>query len=230
MVNREPIPIQFFVDERKQRGGIVITDELLRLKDSLQFQNLPHETEARWRLVETAWQLGLNPVLLSVSYDKNSSLFFVKDHLRRRIDVTSSRDALNGYQKGRCLYCFQEISVLPTSPILADVDHFFPHTILAQTKLNDNLNGVWNLVLACRGCNRGEKGKSARVPQIKYLGRLFKRNNFLIDSHHPLRETLISQTGTTEISMRRFLQQQHTNAKRLLIHEWSATDELEPAF
>lgn len=101
VVGSAPIPIQFFVDERKKRGGIVITDELLRLKDSLQFQNLPHETEARWRLVETAWQLGLNPALLSVNYDTNSSLFFVKDRLRQRIDVTSSRDALNGYQKGR---------------------------------------------------------------------------------------------------------------------------------
>jgi len=120
--------------------------------------------------------------------------------------------------------------VLPTSPILADVDHFFPHTILARTELNDNLNGVWNLVLACRECNRGERGKSARVPQIKYLERLFTRNNFLIDSHHPLRETLIAQTGTTEISRRRFLQRQHTNAKRLLIHEWSPANELESAF
>jgi hypothetical protein len=230
VVNREPIPIQFFVDERKKRGGIVITDELLRLKESLQFHNLPHETEARWRLVETAWQLGLNPALLSVSYDNNLSVLFVRNHLRQRIDVTASRDALNGYQKGRCFYCFREISVLPTSTILADVDHFFPHTIIASTELNDNLNGVWNLVLACRECNRGEMGKLARVPHIRYLERLFKRNNFLIDSHHPLRETLISQTGTTEISRRHFLQRQHTSAKRLLIHEWSPVAELEAAF
>ena len=101
VVGPAPIPIQFFVDERKKRGGIVITDELLKLKDSLQFQNLPLETEARWRLVETAWQLGLNPGLLSVRYDSNSSLFFVKNQRRERINVTSSRDALNGYQKGR---------------------------------------------------------------------------------------------------------------------------------
>jgi hypothetical protein len=62
------------------------------------------------------------------------------------------------------------------------------------------------------------------------LERLFKRNNFLIDSHHPLRETLIAHTGKTEISRRRFLQQQHTSAKRLLIHEWSPAAELEAAF
>jgi len=37
VVNREPIPVQFFVDERKQRGGIVITDDFLKLRETLQF-------------------------------------------------------------------------------------------------------------------------------------------------------------------------------------------------
>jgi hypothetical protein len=120
--------------------------------------------------------------------------------------------------------------VLPSSPMLADVDHFLPHTLLARTELTANLNGVWNLVLACRECNRGENGKSARVPQIRYLERLLKRNNFLIDSHHPLRETLIAQTGTTETLRERFLQQQHASATRLLTHEWSPAEELESAF
>jgi hypothetical protein len=55
-----------------QRGGIVITDEFLKLKDTVQFANLPFETEARWRLVETAWALGLHPALISVRYDCDS--------------------------------------------------------------------------------------------------------------------------------------------------------------
>jgi hypothetical protein len=93
VVNREPIPERFFVDERKTRGGIVITDELLKLKETFQFQNLPSEAEARWRLVETAWELDLHPALLSVCYDRESALFFVTGKDRRRIDVTSSRDA-----------------------------------------------------------------------------------------------------------------------------------------
>lgn len=230
VVNREPIPVRFFVDERKQRSGIVITDELLSLKESVQFANLSPEAEGRWRLVETAWELGLNPALLSVSYDDRSALFFVRNELRERIDVTSSRDALNGYQKGKCFYCFRDISIQPKSANLADVDHFIPHAILTRSDADNNLNGIWNLVLACRECNRGENGKSARVPSLKYLERLHNRNRFLIDSHHPLRETLIAQTGTTETLRRGFLQQQYTNAKLLLIHEWSAIEELEAAF
>lgn len=81
VVNGEPISVQFFVDERKRRGGIVITDELLRLKESVQFTNLPLETESRWRLVETAWKLSLHTALLSVPYDDASSLFFVRNEL-----------------------------------------------------------------------------------------------------------------------------------------------------
>jgi 5-methylcytosine-specific restriction endonuclease McrA len=113
-----------------------------------------------------------------------------------RIDVTSSRDALNGYQKGKCFYCFRDISIVTGSDSLTDVDHFLPHTLLTRADTAENLNGIWNLVLACRECNRGENGKSARVPCLKYLERLHKRNNFLIDSHHPLKETLIELSAT----------------------------------
>jgi hypothetical protein len=230
IVNRAAIPMQFFVDERKQRGGIVVTDEFLKLTQTFQFANLPLETEARWRLVETAWDLGLNPALLSVRYDSDSSVFYVRNAIRDRIDVTSSRHALDGYQKGRCFYCCREISIVPTSPNLADVDHFLPHTLLVRGDIEANLNGVWNLVLACRECNRGEKGKSARVPKLKYLERLHQRNKYLIESHHPLRDTLISQTGVTESSRRQFLQQQYSKAKALLVHEWAPVEELEVTF
>jgi hypothetical protein len=57
VVNRGEIPVRFFSDERKNGGGIRLTDELFRLRERLQFGNLPQEVEARWRLVETAWQL-----------------------------------------------------------------------------------------------------------------------------------------------------------------------------
>ena len=52
---------------------------------------------------------------------------------------------------------------------------------------------VWNLVLACRTCNRGVNGKFARVADIRYLTCLHTRNSFLIESHHPLRQTLMQQ-------------------------------------
>jgi len=104
-----------------------------------------------------------------------------------------------------------------------DVDHFFPHTL--QPLVNGvNLDGVWNLVLACPSCNRGEGGKSARVPAIRYLDRLHERNEFLIASHHPLRETLMLQTGRTVEDRVRFLREMDKFAVNHLIHRWETEE------
>jgi hypothetical protein len=191
IVNRGEIPIRFFVDDRKSGGGIRLTDELFRLRERLQFGNLPQEAEARWRLVETAWQLRVARTALAVDVEDESLVVSLDG---RRTNLTSCRDALNGYQKGKCFYCFGDISVQRTSQRLADVDHFLPRTLL-QLNVAMHLDGVWNLVLACRNCNRGVDGKSSRVPARKYLERLDTRNEFFIMSHRPLRETLMAQTG-----------------------------------
>ena len=81
-------------------------------------------------------------------------------------------------------------------------------------------DSIWNLVLACRDCNRGIAGKMARVPTVPLLERLHRRNSYLIDSHHPLRETLMQQTGKTEEVRRGFLQRKHDAAVTALIHMW----------
>jgi hypothetical protein len=60
--------------------------------------------------------------------------------------------------------------------------------------------------------------------------KVHKRNTFLIDSHHPLRETLITQTGLTEEARQQYLQAQYNEAKRRLIHDWAPSEELEAAF
>ena len=82
--------------------------------------------------------------------------------------VTSSRGALNGYQKGHCFYYFRPISICADGD--ADVDHFFPHAL--KQRGFTTIDGVWNLVLSCRDCNRGSNGKFARVPTLKLLARL----------------------------------------------------------
>jgi hypothetical protein len=41
----------------------VITDSLLSLKESQQFINFDQEVDACWNLVETAWNLEINPNL-----------------------------------------------------------------------------------------------------------------------------------------------------------------------
>jgi HNH endonuclease len=222
-------PVRFFIDERKEgKKGIVLTDELLQLLNNFQSQNLPLEVEARWNLVETAWNLNISRNL--ILYDVDEEILFTEDtevftednysdsiqlklfytENNRRKNITSCRDALNGYQKGKCFYSFTDISLNSGNENLADVDHFFP---LSLNQNIPNLNGVWNLVLSSQDCNRGNRGKFDKLPDIKYLERLHKRNEFLITSHHPLRKTLILQTGDTEEKRRKFLQSTYNDAQ-----------------
>ena len=63
---------------------------------------------------------------------------------------------------------------------------------------------------------------------MKYLERLSKRNDYLISSHHPLRETLMNQTGKTEADRHLFLQSMYNLAKEYLIHTWEI-EELQAA-
>jgi hypothetical protein len=166
-------------------------------------------------LVETAWELGLSRAALTISFDEQTQML-VPSLIQRRRAVTSSRDALNGYQKGTCFYCSRIISIVPGTPNLAEVDHFLPHALKPiHPKLP--IDGIWNLVLSCDVCNGA---KSARVPELSFLERLYTRNEFLISSHHPLRETIILQTGPNEADRRDFLQHAYDMARATMIHTW----------
>lgn len=257
VVNRENVPVQFF--EKDFNGGtkrIILTDEVFELFNSNESNNILQEIESRWNLVETAWETGVSANLLS--YDEEMQRIVLDGSLRRQ-NVTSARGALNGYQKGRCFYCFDTISAaakqedeksrlaLSDEPShveyavvpfgeeepkigLCDVDHFFPH-MLSREMRGINLDGVWNLVLACKDCNRGVGGKFTRIPEEKYLERLYRRNEYLIASHHPLRGTLISQMGSSPRERWRFLKRVDKRATELLPGaKWSIEQRQAAAF
>ncbi len=219
VVNQGDVPERFFMDERKENGGIRLTDNLFKLFDDKQSNSLQSETEARWRLVETAWDLNISRNLINIEFDAENNQLFTKRGERNRVAVTSCRDALNGYQKGKCFYCYTNVSVVSGDADLSDVDHFFPN-VLKSDSLGLNIDGVWNLVLACQSCNRGPSGKFAKLPTVKLLVRLNARNEFLIGSHHPLRETLIQQTGKTREARKSFMQYMYDQSIKTLIHTW----------
>jgi hypothetical protein len=228
-VNGGTIPDKFF--EKNYRQGkkeIIITDNLLKIKDLYQYRNLEQEVEARWKLVETAWNLQINPNLLEINYDEEKSMFFIKNDSLRRIDITSVRDSLNGYQKGKCFYSFQDISINKKSQNICAVDHFLPHVNkLEHEKQGANINGVWNLVLADSSINND---KNARIPEKRFLERLFNRNEFYIESKHPLAETIINQTGNTRDLRRKFLETQYNLAISLSIQKWKPLFEQKGTF
>ena len=215
------ISTRFFLDERRESGGIRLTDAL-RAMAADEAANLEQESEARWRLVETAWELGVTHSLI----EHKADTLTVNRH-GRRVTVTPARAALNGYQKGRCFYCFSAITTTAGST-MADVDHFFPWAL--RGLLPGNINGVWNLVLACPACNRGAAGKFDLVPALALLERLHRRNEFLIMSHHPLRETLMLQTGATASQRIAFLQTIYDAAVLGRIATWEPRAAAEIAF
>jgi hypothetical protein len=228
-LNGAQIPDIFY--EKNYKSGnkeIVIKDNLLKLKESFHFQNFNQEVEARWNLVETAWNLNINPKLLEVKYDEDKSLFFLENNFMKRTDITSVKDSLNGYQKGKCFYSFQDISVVSGNANLCEVDHFFPHVNKTiHNEFGANINGVWNLVLANKNVNRN---KSARIPEKRFLQRLFNRNEFYIQSKHPLAETIINQTGISKQKRIEFLNKQYQLALNSAIITWKPEFELNGNF
>lgn len=228
-INGSQIPDIFY--EKNYKSGkkeIIIKDNLLKLKESFHFQNFNQEVEARWNLVETAWNLNINPKLLEVKYDEDKSLFFLENDFMRRTDITSVRDSLNGYQKGKCFYSFQDISVVSGTSNLCEVDHFLPHiNKTLHNEFGTNIDGVWNLVLADKDVNRN---KSARIPEKRFLQRLFNRNEFYIQSKHPLAETIVNQTGKTKQKRIEFLNRQYQLALNSAIITWKPEFELNGNF
>lgn len=106
-INGGIIPDKFYdKDYSKGKKEIVLTDNFFKLCEGNQFSNLSEESEARWKLVETAWNLQLNPNMI-VSFDENKEVLFIEDFSMKRTEITSARSALNGYQKGKCFYSFK---------------------------------------------------------------------------------------------------------------------------
>jgi len=224
IVGQDPVPTRFFAVSGTGMNRIVhLTDEAIALATGPQAGNLQREADARWRLVETAWEIGVSTRVLStipITYNEMDELLYVG--AGRRQSITGIRGAISGYQKGRCFYCNRGIDTEAGSPFLADVDHVFPHRlqrVLSAT--GPNLDGVWNLALACRDCNRGTGGKSDRLPHRDFLNRLWARNEYYIFSHHPLRETLILQTGRNLQQRVDFLNTVWREASALGLPSWS---------
>jgi len=221
VVDRAGVGTRFFTDERQQSlRGIRFTDELLNLANEPRAgQPLSAEAESRWRLVESAWhERRLTGSNLLVVYDRPSEMI-VRGMLGHRRSITWVRPSLSGYQAGSCFYCGTPVTPLLGLSHSADVDHYFPHMLMSRGLLLD-LDGVWNLVLACAVCNRGTAGKFHRLPHGDFLEPLWRRNERLIASHHPLRESIITTTGGTPAARLDFLRSVQTRATEHTRAEW----------
>ncbi|MEI2718261.1 MAG: hypothetical protein V9E98_14940 [Candidatus Nanopelagicales bacterium] len=86
-VGGSDVSTRFFIDERKTATrGIVLTDSVHALTASDLYSPI-EETEARWRLVESAWDLGLDTSLVRV----DSDLHYLLSNDRRSNDHVRTR-------------------------------------------------------------------------------------------------------------------------------------------
>lgn len=221
IVDRSDVATRYFTDERdRSLRGIRFTDDLLGVAATIDTKGpLEAEAESRWRLVESTWhERRSTGSVLRVAYDRPSEMI-VRGMLGHRRSITWVRPGLSGYQEGACFYCRVPVTPLLGHAHSADVDHYFPHVLMARGVLID-LDGVWNLVLACAPCNRGAAGKFHRLPDGDFLQRLWDRNERLITSHHPLRESIIAATGRAPAARMNFLRSVQTRATEHLRAEW----------
>ena len=212
----QPTQTRFFVDERASRQGITLTDHLLELANGQQAKVLPLEVDARWNLVQMSWDLHLGTRLVSfeMTPDKDAVDLYAPARLRRG-PITGVRDALSGYQDGRFAYCHVPFTDIGTNRVA--VDHVLPWVLMTREWQDGDLRQVWNLVLACYRCN---SAKGARPPAADWMPWLDQRGEHLIASHHPLRETLISQLGPDPARRHQTLARRHTAATEM-IPPWS---------
>ncbi len=150
---------------------------------------LGDELASRWSIVEACFDatLGRSLVQAGVVLSEDGERLVT---WQRRAPVTGARSALVGFQHGRCFYCHD---VLTSATRAVHVDHVYPYAFMKTGSWNGpDLNGVWNLVVACSSCNLA---KSSRRPSAEEVKALMHRNEAVIASPHPLRRTL-------ELSMR----------------------------
>ena len=212
----QPTQTPFFVDERTSRHGITLTDHLLELANGVQSSVLPLEVDARWNLVQTSWGLRLDARLVSfeITPDDAAVDLYVPARLHRG-PITGVRDALSGYQDGRCAYCNELFTDIGTKRVA--VDHVLPFVLMARGWPDGDLHQIWNFVLACYACN---SAKRDRPPDADWMPWLERRTEHLIASHHPLRETLITQLGPDYVSRHQTLVKRHRAATEMIPAPW----------
>ena len=180
VVNGTDVPVRFFADEREAGGGIRPTDELFRMLEEVGGDDLGREAEARWRLVETAWGLELparrsrsstTPPTARWWYGANVASSSPPAATRSTATSAGAASTAAGRSRSR-----RATPRWPTSTTCS------LGRWCVRDRCRGRADGVWNLVLACRDCNRGRGASAALAPGSDAVARLHRRNKYLIQS------------------------------------------------
>jgi len=188
-------------ENNKSQKKLTLTESMNSLQeDNEQKSILIGETEARWRVVEEAWRKNLSPLLI-LDERENSFYTTVNDH---RINLRSAVETLLPYQFGTCFYCrcLLDESLHHMEDQFPDVDHVMPLSLLVRQfpQSDFNPNGVWNLVISCKRCNRGKNGKFDTIPNEALYEQLFRRNVYFTKEHkHSMRFSVLKSLDVLSV-------------------------------
>lgn len=179
---------------------LVLTDDVFHLfsmKDSTELEN---EVLSRWDLLEAAFVIKRG----NVDLVNDIRRIYLESGYDRK-DITNTIPVLNGYQKGICFYCSEEMK-----PEHIHVDHVIPRQLIYHDE-------IWNLVLAHSFCN---EQKSDLLPGVCYIDKLIQRNEYLIASNHPLKSKLIKQLGKDSHLRGQYVTKVYDDAKIVIGNTW----------
>jgi hypothetical protein len=200
------LPFKFYEHGHK---GLVLTDNCVQLFSSGDSDALGEELGSRWDLLEAAFEMKREQ--FDISNDVRW-LYLSRGH--ERTSITNTRPVLNGYQRGVCFYCGEDMGVADVH-----VDHVIPRQFI----YNDN---IWNLVLAHEFCN---EQKSDALPGRQYVEKLIHRNELLIGSNHPIKNKLVGQLGSTSAQRQEFVHGVYDDARLVIRRTWQGIRGYDPA-
>jgi 5-methylcytosine-specific restriction endonuclease McrA len=186
---------------------LVLGSNLLCVFSSTEnYDELLSELSSRWDLIEHAYE-RIHEVE-SLDVDEYLKHLVKKE---KRTPLTHLIPTLNGYQQGRCFYCGEQLYEI-------EVDHVIPYHALMH-------NEIWNLVLSHHFCNQN---KSDNLPPRHFIENLIERNEFLISSSHPLKDTLIRELGNTKKMRLAKTIQEYKYAKGKIGRIWEGNNKYDP--
>jgi 5-methylcytosine-specific restriction endonuclease McrA len=183
-------------EHNKKDKKLVFTDSLNSILDNYTLKEIIlKENESRWLVVEEAWKNGLSPNLLEYNSSDNNLYSFNIIKGSERSNLRSAVNVLLPYQKGNCFYCNKSININASKEQhdFPDVDHFWPFSFLTVHNIYPlDANGIWNLVIACKECNRGTDGKFNSPASKEFYKKLLNRNLLFAEEHrHSLKNSIL---------------------------------------
>lgn len=199
--NRANVGMDFY---HFKKNKLQLTDNTFKLIESSEKDSLYKELDARWSLLEAAFEITKEQACLS-NDALEIQLRYLKEGYPRK-DITNTIPVLNGYQNGVCFYCGEALDINNVH-----VDHVLPRTVL-------NHDEIWNLVLAHDVCNLQ---KSDLLPPKYYIEKLIERNEYFIKSRHPITTELIKGLGNTREKRRNFVLRAYEDCKAVKGHRYT---------